>query len=405
MKHNIENILFIANSFPSIEHPAKSPFNYNLVKQLGCFANVQVFVFKTIGLRKLKPKSYQYDNINVKEIYLPTVPCGTTKIPFSSTKWMQQFSFYVALVIVHLMQYDKYDVIHSVGLGLNTVLGSLIAKKTNSKFFVQLIGSDVDIHLKTYKNMYRFKQAIKSVAGVLSNSYSLAATFKQAGFIQNKISVIYRGVNQNLFTPHSFDFFEKKQKIIFLYLGGLVKTNAFKDGNVKGGITLLNAWIKNEEKFVKNGAYLHFGGPNFGGFVLENFIRKLQYPKHFKYIGEIKPMDVPDVMKMATSVVIPSLTEGLPNVCMEAMSAGKAVVATEVGGIPEILTHKKTGLLIKPADEQALADAMFQLIQNQELRLNCMKNAVEFAREHLNGNLYGNAVLDFYLSCECLIEN
>lgn len=66
--------------------------------------------------------------------------------------------------------------------------------------------------------------------------------------------------------------------------------------------------------------------------------------------------------------VLPSRKEGLPYTLLEAGSAGLPVVATNVGGIPEIVEHEKTGLLVPPKDPRSLANALKRLIANEPFR-------------------------------------
>jgi predicted NAD-dependent protein-ADP-ribosyltransferase YbiA (DUF1768 family) len=65
-------------------------------------------------------------------------------------------------------------------------------------------------------------------------------------------------------------------------------------------------------------------------------------------------------------VVMPSVSEGLPLALLEAMSSGRAIVATEVGGIPMALAHGAAGLLAPPSDPSALADAIITLLTDDE---------------------------------------
>jgi protein-tyrosine-phosphatase len=71
--------------------------------------------------------------------------------------------------------------------------------------------------------------------------------------------------------------------------------------------------------------------------------------------------DVHDVMAAMDVFVLPSLNEGLPMAILEAMALGKAVIASNVGGLPEVIRHRETGLLVPPADPRALADACLEL--------------------------------------------
>lgn len=75
--------------------------------------------------------------------------------------------------------------------------------------------------------------------------------------------------------------------------------------------------------------------------------------------------DMPDLMRLADLVVLPSVAaEGLPIACLEAMSAGRAVVATTVGGLPEVVEHGRTGLLVPPRDPGSLTEAITTLLSD-----------------------------------------
>lgn len=72
--------------------------------------------------------------------------------------------------------------------------------------------------------------------------------------------------------------------------------------------------------------------------------------------------DISELMQMADAVVIPSLTEAQPRVAVQAFATGRPVVASNVGGVPEIVRHGQTGWLVPPADPQALADAIARVM-------------------------------------------
>lgn len=79
--------------------------------------------------------------------------------------------------------------------------------------------------------------------------------------------------------------------------------------------------------------------------------------------------DIPSVMKALDVIVLPSFWEGLPIAILEAMAAGRPVIATRVGGIPEVVVDGQTGLLIPPGDIEALAKAILILCNNPEQRI------------------------------------
>jgi glycosyltransferase involved in cell wall biosynthesis len=75
-----------------------------------------------------------------------------------------------------------------------------------------------------------------------------------------------------------------------------------------------------------------------------------------------------ELLAGADAFVLPSLHEGLPVTLMEATSLGLPIVATAVGGVPQILTHEVNALLVPPGDPRALADAMGRLAGDLALR-------------------------------------
>lgn len=78
--------------------------------------------------------------------------------------------------------------------------------------------------------------------------------------------------------------------------------------------------------------------------------------------------DLDSLLPAADVAVLPSFTEGLPNVALEASAAGVPVVATAVGGTPEVVADRETGLLVPPADPAALAAALLTLLRDPATR-------------------------------------
>jgi len=76
--------------------------------------------------------------------------------------------------------------------------------------------------------------------------------------------------------------------------------------------------------------------------------------------------DVPAILSASDLFVLPSESEASPNVILEAMAAGLPVVASKVGGIPELVTDGVTGFLVPPSDPPALTHALLDLIDHPE---------------------------------------
>lgn len=119
--------------------------------------------------------------------------------------------------------------------------------------------------------------------------------------------------------------------------------------------------IKRKQSGVK---FLLIGdGPLRG--ELEGLARDLRLEEDVLFLGSRR--DIPQLLALMDVVVLPSLEEGFPNAILEAMAAGRPVVAAAVGGNPEAVDHGKTGFLVPRKDPQALADAIIELLRDGHL--------------------------------------
>ena len=101
--------------------------------------------------------------------------------------------------------------------------------------------------------------------------------------------------------------------------------------------------------------------------ALERKLKKLcvdlKIEKNVIFSGERS--DIPEILFSIDIFVLPSLREGLPLTILEAMACGKPVIATNVGGIPEIVIDGVSGILVPPKDPEALYRAMDQLLNDR----------------------------------------
>ncbi len=107
-----------------------------------------------------------------------------------------------------------------------------------------------------------------------------------------------------------------------------------------------------------------------GSGLLETELREkaaaLGIDNHVCFLGERS--DIPEVMPLFDVYVISSVREGLPMALLEALAASRAVVATRVGGIPNVIDHEETGILVPPASPDDLARGILRLLSSDELR-------------------------------------
>jgi len=108
-------------------------------------------------------------------------------------------------------------------------------------------------------------------------------------------------------------------------------------------------------EFPKNQAYRA---------ALEKQVHRLGLGDRLIFAGN--RADIPGVLAELDLFVLPSLSEGLPNAVLESVAAGVPVVATDVGGIPEVIVDEGSGLLVPPRDAPRLAAAMERMLRNPD---------------------------------------
>ncbi len=94
-----------------------------------------------------------------------------------------------------------------------------------------------------------------------------------------------------------------------------------------------------------------------------------------KFLGEIPNEKIPEYLTAADCFVLPSIKEGFGIVLLEAMAAGVSVIATNVGGIPDLVEDGKTGILIEPKNPKEIAEAIMKIYPQPKFTQNLTKNA------------------------------
>jgi glycosyltransferase involved in cell wall biosynthesis len=120
--------------------------------------------------------------------------------------------------------------------------------------------------------------------------------------------------------------------------------------------------------------------------------------------GWLPPEAVRACMQQSVSLLVPSViaaggdAEGLPSVIPEAMAQGCPVIGSDQGGIAEAIRHSETGLLIRPGDAGALAEAMGRLVHERGLRTRLSANGFAYAAEALNARIQSEKLENLLLS-------
>lgn len=119
--------------------------------------------------------------------------------------------------------------------------------------------------------------------------------------------------------------------------------------------------------------------------------------KRIVFTGQIR--DVQPFYAMADVFVLPSHSEGSPNVLLEAMAAEVPVVATAVGGVPEIVEDEASALLTPPNDPAAMAKAVDRFLRDPELGARLRRNAAELISKNHSPQQYARSIVQTLLEC------
>jgi glycosyltransferase involved in cell wall biosynthesis len=129
---------------------------------------------------------------------------------------------------------------------------------------------------------------------------------------------------------------------------------------------------------------------------LEAMAAELGITDRVKFAGERH--DISAILSSVDVSVLISSSESLSNVILESMAAGVPVVATNVGGNPELVKDGETGMLVPLGNEDRLVEVLLRLVQNGDLRLHCAQRAREFSRSSFHIDVICRRYEDLYLS-------
>jgi glycosyltransferase involved in cell wall biosynthesis len=246
------------------------------------------------------------------------------------------------------------DILHSY-LFFPNLLAVLAARATGlQRVIVSQRCSYEEIHSFVGRAVARW--AHRRAALVVANSEATRREELAAGFPPERIVTVPNCVRPCARTEVSRAALGLPDAALVLSLG--------QTSPLKGHVHLIDAWAV-VRAAIPN-ATLILVGDGACRAALKTQARTLGIADSVRFLGFRSP--AAPYLEACDLLVQPSLTEGMPNAVLEAMAAQKAVVASRVGGIPELVVHGETGLLVPPAQPEALAQALLALLRDQARR-------------------------------------
>lgn len=216
------------------------------------------------------------------------------------------------------------------------------------------------------RNTIDFKHLI-TVSKALKNEY------EKVGFQSNSISIIPPiGISEKLIKQNIYE--EKsptKNELKLLYVGRICEEKGVHNAILAVGhlINKLNYRNITFDMVGKcEGTYFN---------RLKQLARSLKIENNLNFIGKMNHERLFEIYKQYKYFLFPSLFDSFPIVLLEALSQGLSVVATNIGGIPEIIINEWNGLLVPPNEPVEMAESIERLIENPELYEKIVKNAIE----------------------------
>ena len=265
-------------------------------------------------------------------------------------------SFLNPFKIFHIRNLLKEHKITAIflGLSIDVKLGGLAAKKAGIKNIIYRRGAAVPIK-NSFLNRFLFRSVL---SGVITNSRDIRTKIFQNNpriIDEGKVHVIYNGVDPGLWSGQVVSAREKKnsQKLILGNAGRLVEQ--------KGQKYLIG--IAKYLKEMQVDFVLHIAGSGRLETSLKQECVKNKLEKEIIFLDFVEKM--PDFLAGLDIYLSTSIHEGSSNVIIEAMAAGKPVIAFNVSSMPELVKNNETGYLVPFADTQLFAEKIVFLYNNR----------------------------------------
>jgi glycosyltransferase involved in cell wall biosynthesis len=234
----------------------------------------------------------------------------------------------------------------------DAVATAALGRITSTPVLMKVHGTDVNDYLHTPGKRWQILAAARHCRAVMSVSGALRDQLVDAGVEPSRVEVVYNGVDAAAF--HPMDRVAARARLgvvgdgqMLLFVGNLKFT--------KGCLELLEAFV--DIAATHDRLSLVFVGDGEARAPMLRRVAECGLAAQVRFLGKIEHATLPDWFAAADLLCLPSYNEGVPNVVLEAMACGVPVVATRVGGIPEVLPEF-AGVLVAPRDATCLAFAL-----------------------------------------------
>ncbi|HWQ88824.1 MAG TPA: glycosyltransferase [Desulfitobacteriaceae bacterium] len=297
----------------------------------------------------------------VKVHVVPYLMSGRTEFVFLRLRW-----------ITKTVRNLQPDIVH---VHYATSFGFLGAVAKVHPLIISAWGSDIFSFPRTsFLHRYLLEKILRKADVLCSTSRTMAAEMQKYVNPESQIDVIPFGVDIELFSPPARQAEQNPGMPVIFGVAKYLQP-------VYGLDILIRAFALLEKR-CPGRALLRIAGDGPEKKKLQNLAAQLGITQQVKWLGAIPNSEVADLYRSLDVVVVPSRQESFGVTAVEGSACGCPIIASNVGGLPEVVIDQKTGLLIPPENVQELCTAMEFMIIHPEKRLLMGQNGRELVIEH-----------------------
>ena len=375
------NILTISTLYPNTLQPYLGSFVRERIRAINKFVNVKViapipYYLPTIFNKKLG-KIPEREIDNGLEIYHPRF----YKFP-RYFKWSDGHLFCWALrnTLSNINRTYNFDIIDAHVAYPEGFGAVLLARQFKKKVCITVRGHDINIFAKHYYKKHFIKYALRKTDKVISVSDDLKKKVVDLGISSEKVKTIPNGVNLQKFFHIDPQKARKElhlplEKKILLSIGNIIPLKGFE--------YLIKATSILRKEF-RNIHLIIIGDSNDNNYKakLSSIISEKRINDNIIFKGYVPNNELYKWYNAADLFCLASSSEGWPNVLLESLRCGTPVVASPVGGIPEIIDSNNLGYLVKKRDVESFAMAINKALNKKWDSTNLINYATENSWEN-----------------------
>jgi glycosyltransferase involved in cell wall biosynthesis len=354
-------VLVMTKIFPNAAEPLSAPFNRQQIAALGRRCEVEVLApipwfpgarlfsrWSAAGRLGDVPRQDRIDGLDVQHPRTPYLP----RFGHALSAALYGAALYPAI----RQRRGRFDVLLGTWAYPDGVAAVALGRALGVPTVVKLHGSDMDVLSKRPALRQQLAWALPKAARVVAVSRALADQAAELGVSRERIDIVTNGVDGELFRPR-----DRAAARAELGRAGDTRKWILFVGRVegdKGALELAPAFMK--VAAANPDAALVLVGNGKARAAVEEMLRPLG--DRVVFAGARPFAEIPVWMGACDLLTLPSHHEGTPNVLLEALAAGRRVVATRVGGIPDVIHRPELGVLVPARDADALATALGEVL-------------------------------------------